>query len=537
MKITLAQLNPLIGDFQGNLRLIEKAVQEASLLGSDLVVFSELFLTGYPPKDLLLEPDFKKAVQESLSQVAQISAHYPECGILLGAPVQDENQALLYYQGHLLFQQTKTLLPFYDVFDEPRYFISAASRDVVHFKNEILGISICEDAWSAYRLRYVADPIQEWVQKGATLLINLTASPFGLGKYTTRYSHFSQTAQQWQRPLVMVNQVGGHDDLLFDGSSMAFDQEGQLIAACTPFQSELKTIDIRSKNAPLLLPNISLMQHLTDALVMGIRDYIHKCGFSSVVIGLSGGIDSAVVATLACLALGKEHVTGLLMPSEISSLDSLTDAHYLAKNLGIQTQTLSISPLFDAALLTLGPTLPVSKTQYGLTEQNIQARLRGMLLMAYANQHGALTLSTGNKSELAVGYCTLYGDMNGALLPLGDVYKTQVYELAHFLNRNIPFIPQNTLQKPPSAELAPGQKDQDSLPDYAILDGILKLYLECGIESNAIVAQGYEDKTVRWVIKALAQNEYKRSQSAPILKVSSKAFGPGRRMPLAKAVF
>ena len=537
MKITLAQLNPRIGDFSAILTKLKNAIETAVTDQADLIVFPELSLTGYSPKDLLLSASFQEQVAHSLEVVLGLSRQYPDLGILVGAPhpcadgEKYDNAALLFYRGALIFKQQKTLLPFYDVFDEPRYFESAKEVSVIAFKGEILGISVCEDAWKQHHKSYEKDPIDTLVKKGATLIINLTASPFELGKAQVRQQVFCTHAIRHKLPVLMVNQVGGQDHLIFDGGSFFLNAQGEAVFQAPFFKEFVHTIE--TTQPPVLNSEEQLvMMALYEALVLGIRDYVYKCGFSSIALGLSGGIDSAVVACLAVAALGKEQVTGILMPSAISSSDSVTDAAQLAHHLGIQTHILPIASLFTTAVETLAP-LGNQAYSYNLTEQNLQARLRGVCLMAYSNQTNCLVLATGNKSELAVGYSTLYGDMNGALLPLGDVYKTQVYELARLINQTQVLIPENTLTKPPSAELSPNQKDQDTLPPYEILDAILFALIEENQSETQIVESSFLPETVKWVQKALKRSEYKRFQAASILKVSKKAFGPGRRLPIA----
>lgn len=530
-------MNPKVGDFSAILEKIQYTLAQAFAQGADVVVFSELFLTGYPPKDLLLTATFQHQLAQALDTVKAISQAYPGLGILLGTPYPGEpgqkgyNAAVLIMDGQLVFKQHKTLLPVYDIFDEPRYFKAANHSDIFSFKGISLGICICEDAWA--HLYEGEDPIKSLVAQGAQLIINLTASPFEAGKAELRLKVFSGHAKTHRVPVVMVNQVGGQDDLIFDGGSFILNAQGEVVFQAPFFEEAIQTYHLSDSKTPPALPVEPIgIEAIYRALVLGLKDYVHKTGFQRVVLGLSGGIDSAVVACLAVEALGKTCVHGVLMPSHISSQDSVADASALAMRLGIQTTVLPVAPLFDTAVHTLSP-LGAQAYTYGLMEQNIQARLRGLCLMAYSNHNQALLLATGNKSELAVGYSTLYGDMNGALLPIGDIYKTQVYELARLINQKHDWIPQNSLTKPPSAELAPDQKDQDTLPPYDVLDAILYQLVDHAGVSQSLPQ--FDPKIVTWVQRALKQAEYKRRQAPIVLKVSQKAFGSGRRFPVAAA--
>jgi NAD+ synthase (glutamine-hydrolysing) len=542
MRITLAQLNPVVGDVSGNLNKVAETLGRVHQ-GTDLVVFSELFLTGYPPRDLLEKPALIHRVQAALNELVQLSVRYPDTGILVGAPVPTGSQtgkglcncAVLMHQGQELLRQGKSLLPTYDVFDETRHFDPAPEVKVVRFKEDVLGISICEDAWYDpelwFRQLYPLDPILIQVERGATVLINISASPFQVGKEALRHRLLQPQARKYRLPLVYVNQVGGNDELIFDGHSLAFDPAGEAIAVLPGFKEAVVTLDLSQPGTPGLYTPAAPIAAVQDALVLGLRDYLGKCGFTKAVVGLSGGVDSAVTCCLAQQALGPENVLGVLMPSPYTSRPSIDDSLILAENLDIQTRLIPITSIYQSYRQALKEPLELGEIE--VTLENIQARIRGNILMAISNKYGHMVLSTGNKSELAVGYCTLYGDMSGGLCVLADVPKTMVYELARYLNREREIIPPQIISKPPSAELRPDQKDQDTLPPYDILDQIMDYYLTKGYAYGDIVRQGFDPETVRWVIRAIDRNEYKRRQAAPGLKITSKAFGMGRRMPIA----
>jgi len=542
MKITLAQLNPIVGDVSGNLKKA-LATLEQYAAESDLIIFSELFLVGYPPRDLLEQPALIEATQAAVKELLAVSRNHPQTGILVGAAMPSgldtgkglNNCALLICGGEILFRQNKSLLPAYDVFDETRHFAPAAQVDVIPFQGETLGISICEDAWYDpelwSRCLYAFDPIQVLAEKGATLLINISSSPFQVGKEETRFRLLGHHARRFGLPLVYVNQVGGNDELVFDGRSLVLDARGEAIAVLPAFQEAVATVDPATPGKPGLYEPLEEIAAVHQALVLGLRDYLHKCGFTRAVVGLSGGVDSAVTCCLAQQALGKDNVLGVLMPSPYSSEGSIRDSRKLAQNLGIPSKEISITPIYRAYLDSLQGHLDVD--QLGVALENVQARIRGNLLMALSNEYGYLVLSTGNKSEMAVGYCTLYGDMSGGLSVLADVPKTMVYELARYLNRERTMIPEEIITKAPSAELRPHQKDQDTLPPYEILDQIMNYYLTEGYSFKDITQLGFEPDTVRWVIRAIDRSEYKRRQAAPGLKITSKAFGMGRRIPIA----
>ncbi len=542
MKVALAQLNPTVGDLSGNVKKISEALARLSP-DTDLVIFPELYITGYPPRDLLERPAFIERTQAALQEVAALSARHPHLGLIVGAPRPTGkargkglyNSAVLFYQGRDIFRRDKSLLPTYDVFDETRYFDRAVTVDAAFFKGETLGISICEDAWCqeenwCQRL-YDFDPVAILAAKGATVLINISASPYQVGKEEVRYHLMRRHARKYGTPFVYVNQVGGNDELIFDGRSLAFDRTGEPLAVLPSFQEAVVTVDLSQSGNPGLYEPQEKIASVADALVLGTRDYLGKCGFRRAVVGLSGGVDSAVVCCLAVRALGRENVLGVAMPSPYSSPESLRDSRQLAENLGIDFLVIPITSIYECYREAFRGLFDVDTID--VTLENIQARIRGNILMALSNRFGHIVLSTGNKSELAVGYCTLYGDMSGGLSMLADVPKTMVYELARYLNREREIIPESILTKAPSAELRPGQKDQDTLPPYDILDQVMHLYLVEARSYQDIVNQGFDPEVVRWVIRAIDRNEYKRRQAAPGLKITSKAFGMGRRIPIA----
>ena len=564
MKIALAQINPTVGDFDGNRRLVLEALAAAEARGAALAIFPELALCGYPPKDLLERPAFVEAARASLDMLAAARAGGTTAA-LVGFPERGEtaegrglyNSAALIDGGRVAHIVRKSLLPTYDVFDERRYFDPATEVAPISFRGRKLGISICEDIWNdadfwPARL-YRSDPIEALVRAGAEIILNLSASPFTIEKRHLRPRMLAATARRWRRPLLFVNQVGGQDDLVFDGASLALDATGQVVARGAEHQSDLIIVDalvdvgadskIDSPAGELRPFEPSDEKAALGALALGTRDYARRCGFSRALLGLSGGIDSALVACLAARALGPANVLGVAMPSRYSSPGSLTDAEALAKNLGIDFTVVSIEPMFAAYLETLAPALDrfaapstaqVAEAAADLTAQNLQARVRGAILMALSNRQERLLLSTGNKSEIATGYCTLYGDMAGGLAVISDVPKTLVYRLARAVNEERIVIPEATLTKPPSAELRPDQTDQDSLPPYDVLDAILDAHLVRGLDAPALVAQGFDAAIARDVVRRVQQSEYKRRQMAPGLKITGKSFGPGRRYPIAR---
>ncbi|MGC8548436.1 MAG: NAD+ synthase [Acidobacteriaceae bacterium] len=550
MKIALAQINPTIGDFGGNVRKILEFTQRAVDAGAQLVVFPELAVCGYPPADLLEKPVFVARADEAMAQIAHAAAQLPIailCGYVTPAPHGSGkhvmNSAALISNGHVEFVQSKMLLPFYDVFDEQRYFAPAKQQHICHFRGQSLAITICEDAWNDKifweHRRYKVDPIEELTRQGATVILNLSASPYWRGKRTTREQMLSSIAQEYRIPVVMVNQVGGNDSLIFDGTSIAVAPDGSVRARAASFAEDLVCFDTETLAGDIHAQAANSREDVTagllDALVLGTRDYVRKCGFSKTLIGLSGGIDSALVAAIAVQALGAENVHCYGMPSAFSSQGSIDDSRALAENLGIAFDVLPIGELYDQFLSTLSGVFAGRKPD--TTEENIQSRIRGNLLMAVSNKTGALVLTTGNKSEMSTGYCTLYGDMVGALAVIGDVVKTQVYTLCRWINREREVIPNAILEKPPSAELRPEQKDTDSLLPYDQLDPIVEAYVERYESAERIAASLRLDlETVRAVILMIERAEYKRQQAAPVLKVTPKAFGLGRRFPIAVKV-
>jgi NAD+ synthase (glutamine-hydrolysing) len=532
-----------MGDIDGNTKKLVDVLASSESHGADLLVFPELFVQGYPPRDLLEQPWFIELGARALAAICDASRLHPEKGVLFGFAMPRDrphgkrlaNAAVLVSNGSVLFVQDKSLLPTYDVFDESRYFDPALSRTPFDFKGERLGITVCEDAWNEGLLwekpPYDINPIAELAAQGATLFVNLSASPFYLGKEQKRLSLMQDHARRHGRPFVLVNQTGGNDELIFDGSSMAVDKNGTLRLLLPSFSEAIRVVDTDDFGPEVKGPDHNPAQSAYCALVTGVSDYLRKCGFKKALIGLSGGIDSAVTAVLAADALGPDNVWGVTMPSRYSSAGSVDDSRALAQNLGIRFSVIPIEGPFGAFLETLAPAFEGTKPD--LTEENIQARIRGAMLMALSNKFGHLLLSTGNKSELAVGYCTLYGDMNGGLGVISDLPKTMVYKVAQYINRSSEIIPRSCIAKPPSAELRPGQKDQDTLPPYDVLDRIVELFVEDGRSASQIAAQGFDAKTVAWVISQISRSEYKRRQAAPGLKITPKAFGSGRRFPLA----
>ncbi len=544
MKITIAQMNPTVGDIDGNSNRIKNTLNDCVDNSTDLIIFPELFLTGYPPRDLLERPWFISKVEEAVQKLTEISNQYPETGILFGAPISTGkdagrglyNSALLICGGKVVFRQHKSLLPTYDVFDEARYFDPAPNIETASFKDEVLGISICEDAWNDPELwikrNYSLDPIEELHRRGATVFINLSASPFYIGKEKTRFRILQSHAGKHQTPFVFVNQVGGNDELIFDGRSMFVDRTGEPAEIFPSFKEHVKTIDTGMQGSSGLYCPQDETESVYGALVLGVRDYMRKCNFSRSVVGLSGGIDSAVTICLAKEAVGSENVLGVSMPSPYSSAESLEYAKKLAGNLGVEFKVIPIDEVYKSYIKTLNESLGTAE-DIDITLENVQARIRGNILMAISNKFNYLVLSTGNKSELAVGYCTLYGDMSGGLAVISDVPKTMVYELAGYINGKTEVIPREIITRVPSAELKPDQKDQDILPAYDVLDEILRYYIDERYSKKKILDMGFDKKTVDWVIRAVDRNEYKRKQAAPGLKVTTRAFGMGRRMPIA----
>jgi NAD+ synthase (glutamine-hydrolysing) len=542
LRIALLQINPTAGDLAGNAALIVDGVKRAGALGADLVVTPELALMGYLPRDLLMSRGFVRRSCEELGRIARELKGSPPALVGLATPNPAEmgrplfNSAVLLRDGQVGPDFHKTLLPTYDVFDEDRYFEPADEPGVLEINGWKLGISICEDVWNDRdfwkRRRYRHDPIEQLTSRGAQAIVNLSASPFIVGKQLLRERMLGQMAAKYAVPLLITNQVGGNDDLVFDGRSAAFDERGCLFARARGFVEDLVLVDLESRTGTVAEDDFTDEAEIWNALTLGVRDYARKTGFAKVLLGLSGGIDSALTAAIAADALGPENVLGVMMPSVYSSEGSVTDSEELARNLGIKILTLGISPIMRAFDEALSPAFRGAAPD--VTEENIQSRIRGALLMAISNKHGALLLTTGNKSEMSVGYCTLYGDMNGGLAVIADLPKMMVYRLCHWRNRRKSDIPDAILTKPPSAELRPNQTDQDSLPPYEVLDQILELHVEQSQSADEIVAQGFDEATVRRVLRLVRMAEFKRKQAAPVLKVTSRAFGTGWRMPIAR---
>lgn len=552
MRVALCQINATVADFEGNRHRINEWAGRAAAGGAEVAVFPEMTLTGYPPRDLLERPSFVRHCTDTMKLLIEDSRRWPDLGLVVGSISSNPdagkplfNEAWVIRGGQVISVHRKTLLPNYDVFDEDRYFEPGASIALSRLEPEAVGVTICEDIWndkhSGNGRRYRTNPVETIAGEGAQLLVNLSASPYSWGKGRLRQKMLSQIAREHGFPVVYVNMVGGNDSLIFDGRSLAVAADGTLLAVGAAFEEDLILVDLPEAGmAPVPHLNaearISLeeMEGTHQALVLGLRDYVRKCGFQSVILGLSGGIDSAVTAVLAVDALGADNVHAAFMPTRFTSDLSRREAEATARNLGIQLKTISIDGIFDRYLADLEAGL--EGLPGNATEENIQARIRGNVLMALSNRFGHLVLSTGNKSEIAVGYCTLYGDMCGGLCVISDLYKTEVYRLAEHLNRHEERIPNGTIQRPPSAELKANQKDQDTLPPYEMLDGILRRYVDENLDEDGIVDHGYQRSVVQDVIRRLEVNEYKRQQAAPGLRVSWKAFGMGRRYPIARKI-
>ncbi|MDR3764774.1 MAG: NAD+ synthase [Acidobacteriota bacterium] len=541
MKIALAQINPTVGDFTGNLARMREYAGRAQSQGASLVAFPELCACGYPPRDLVELPAFVGRARAILEELA---AEFPSLTIVAGLPTPAAgetgkrvmNSAAALRQGGIDFVQSKRLLPTYDVFDEVRTFVPAKSQSLFTHQGKQFALTICEDAWNDKsfwsRRLYGEDPVEDLVRQGGEVLLNISASPFHVGKPALREAMLKAIAVRYRIPVLLVNQVGGNDSLVFDGCSLAVNPQGEVIARGRAFDEDLLLIDTDELRGEPREPLGGPEATAYGALVLGTRDYVRKCGFAKVAVGLSGGIDSALTAVVAVDALGKENVIGIAMPSQYSSDGSVTDARELARNLGIRFEVVPIKPIFESYRAALAPVF--QGLAEDVTEENLQARTRGALLMAVANKYNALVLTTGNKSEVAVGYCTLYGDMVGGLAVISDVPKTMVYRLARWVNQRGPVIPEASITKPPSAELRPGQMDSDSLPPYEVLDRILEEYVENMKAADEIVNDtGIDAATVRFVLRLIDRSEYKRQQAAPGIRISTKAFGIGRRFPIA----
>ena len=542
MKIALAQLNYHIANFEGNANKMIDAIRKAEQQQADLVVFSELAVTGYYPHDLLERKEF---IEKAEQTVLKIAKECTQVAALVGAPSINQsprgkklfNSAYLLKDGQVETVRHKSLLPTYDIFDEYRHFEPNRQFDIVHFNGKKLAITICEDLWDEQPTQnefgkdklYTRSPLEELSKLTPDLVINLSASPFSYNQENWRKDILVKKAIKYQLPIVYVNQVGAQTEIVFDGGSFFLKADGSIPVELAYFEEDFQVVDTENPQ-PKHQNHPDYIAKIHQALILGIRDYFQKMGFTDAILGLSGGIDSALVCALAVEALGKDHVRGILMPSKYSSGHSVDDAVKLAEKLGIRHDTIAIQSMVDDFETQLAPLF--NKLPPGVAEENIQARTRGILVMALSNKFGNILLNTTNKSECAVGYGTLYGDMNGGLSVLGDVYKTDVYKLSHYINRNEEIIPHNSIVKPPSAELRPDQKDTDSLPDYDVLDTILFNYIELNMSPEEIIKQGFDSETVLKVTQMVNQNEYKRFQSPPILRVSSKAFGFGRKMPL-----
>ncbi|MGR3302012.1 MAG: NAD+ synthase [Candidatus Scalindua sp.] len=554
MKICLAQINPTVGAFKQNAGKICRLIDTARKKGADLIVFPEMCIVGYPPKDLLELSGFVdsnlKALEEVKNNVTGISAIVGFVDRNVARRGKNLYNAAAYINNKkIVSRHYKSLLPTYDVFDEDRYFEPTHSISLAKISGRKFGISICEDAWGANVIWqgkiHHKDPVKSMIRQGAEIIINISASPFTIGKQDVRLKMLASHAKKHNVPIIFVNQIGGNDDLVFDGNSLVINKEGVVVDRALSFEEDLLMVEFKGSDISVgdskprsvgkrtqSSAGDDEIESVYKALVLGTRDYVRKCGFKKAVIGLSGGIDSAVTAVIAARALGKGKVLGVTMPSGFSSKGSVADSKELAKRLGIDFENIPIKSVYNAYTKTLSGVF--AGLPFDVTEENLQARIRGKILMAISNKYGYLVLTTGNKSELAVGYCTLYGDMCGGLAVISDIPKTMVYDIAEYINRRKEIIPIDTIEKPPSAELRPDQKDLDSLPPYDILDGVLRAYVEESKDVDDIIGMGFNETLVKDIIKKVDKNEYKRKQAAPGLKVTSKAFGTGRRMPLAQ---
>ncbi len=542
MKIALGQINPTIGDFDRNSAKIIQYSEQARQAGAALAIFPELATCGYPPRDLVEKPSFVARNQEAAQRIAEATRGIAViCGLVTPAKVETGksvmNSAALLCDGRIEFIQSKMLLPTYDVFDEARYFAPAPKQELLPFCGNRLALTVCEDAWNDKHFwnkrLYSVDPVERLLGAGGNLLLNVSASPFHLGKRELRFNMLQTIATTYKTPVVFVNQVGGNDSLVFDGSSFVVGADGRVIAQARSFEEDLIYFDFPELTGDMHPQVEGLEGSAYAALVLGTRDYVRKCGFQRVIVGLSGGIDSALTAAIACEALGPENVLGVSMPGPYSSRGSIDDARALASSLGIRFELVRITEVFDAYRKALKPVF--AGREEDVTEENLQARIRGAVLMSLSNKFGSLVLTTGNKSELGVGYCTLYGDMVGGLAVISDVPKTMVYRLSQYVNARRPVIPKSTMEKPPSAELRPNQTDQDTLPPYDVLDTILEDYVEDYKTPEDIAAQrGFDLQLVKSVVRMVERSEYKRQQAAPGIRITEKAFGVGRRFPIAQ---
>lgn len=539
MKIAIAQLNYYIGNFEGNTKQMVEAIRQANSQKADIICFSELATTGYPPLDFLEFDDF---IDLSYQVVDELKQYSDEVAIVIGTPRRNPmiegkdlyNSAVVIYQGEIVHTQHKTLLPTYDIFDEYRYFEQASQWEAFQFKGKRIGLTICEDIWNVGNKNpmYTICPLDEMMPRNLDFVINISASPFNYESAKRRIGVIKANVARYKLPFFYVNHCGAQTDIIFDGGSMVMNQEGVIVDEMEYFKPQLKVYeldDVHRATVSKEQPKVK-MELIRNALVLGIQDYFQKLSFSKAIIGLSGGLDSALTCVLAVEALGADNVRVLLMPGPFSSGHSVEDAIHLAKNLGIQYDIISINETYDSFNQALQPLF--ADRSFDVTEENIQARIRGVLLMAVSNKMGCILLNTSNKSEAAVGYGTLYGDMAGGLSVIGDLYKTEVFELSRYINRDQEIIPENTIRKPPSAELRPGQKDSDSLPDYEILDEILYKYIEEAKSPDNIVKEGADWELVRRICRMVNRSEFKRQQAAPVLRISRKAFGMGRRMPI-----
>ncbi|MFH0976497.1 MAG: NAD+ synthase [Spirochaetota bacterium] len=544
MRIAIAQINPVIGDIEGNRRKILANIGEAKKLGAELVVFPEMAVIGYPPMDILLN---NKLIRDNIKAINEIAAACADVAVICGYVEYNENNPTILYnaaafinRGKIVSRHYKTLLPTYDVFDEMRYFSPSKKHEPVKFKGKLIGITICEDIWNddyeqgnslVIERKYEVDPVKILADKKIDILINISASPYVKEKNDLKWKMISKTARRHKLPIIYVNQVGGNDSLVFDGHSFYINGKGEMKVIAAGFKEDIVVFDIED-NHKTIKPSENGMEDIRKALELGISDYFYKCGFKSAVLGLSGGIDSALTAVLAAEALGPDKVTGITMPSIYSSAGSVDDSKKLAQNLGIKIEEIAIKEIFDMYNNLMSNVFKGMPRD--VTEENLQARIRSNILMAFSNKFGSLLLTTGNKSELAMGYCTLYGDMAGGLAVISDLPKNMVYELSRHINSGKEIIPIDSLLKPPSAELRENQKDQDTLPPYEILDRILECYIEKQLSADEIIALGFDRRTVNDILTVVNRNEYKRRQAAPGIKVTSKAFGIGRRLPIAQ---